>query len=448
MKLTARQQEAQAILGGPATHVLFEGGSRSGKTFLLTRAVCVRAMKAPGSRHGIFRFALNHIKASIVADTFPKVMRECWPRVPYALNKGDLFATLHGGSEIWFGGLDDKERTEKVLGLEFATIYLNEVSQIPYSSRDIVLSRLAQKAEQVVDGVRSPLPLRMYYDLNPTNRNHWAYRLFHEARDPETKMPVANPQDYAWFRLNPQDNAENLSADYLRTLAGMSQIRQRRFLRGEWTEANPSALFTQESIDRYRVMDGAVPQTVRIVVAVDPSGADDADNADQDAIGIVVAGVGTDGNAYILEDCTVKAGPATWGAVATSAFDRHKADRVVGEVNYGGAMVRHTIQTARARTPFVMVTATRGKAVRAEPVSALYEQGKVRHVGIFPELEDELCAFSTFGYTGSGSPNRADAAIWALTDLFPGVVNPKPTAVKLAPPQPAYSPFRAPAGRR
>ena len=94
---------------------------------------------------------------------------------------------------------------------------------------------------------------------------------------------------------------------------------------------------------------------------------------------------------------------------------------IVGETNYGGEMVRHTIQTARPRTPYKAVSATRGKVVRAEPISALYEQGKVRHAGEFPELEDELVAFSTVGYMGERSPNRADALIWALTELFPGL---------------------------
>jgi phage terminase large subunit-like protein len=161
------------------------------------------------------------------------------------------------------------------------------------------------------------------------------------------------------------------------------------------------------------------------VVAVDPSGSDDKDNADNDAIGIIVAGIGTDGNAYLLEDCTVKAGPATWGKIATDAFDRHAADIVVGEQNYGGAMVHHVIKTARPRTPYKQVNASRGKVVRAEPFSALYEQGKVRHVGEFRDLEDELVAFSTFGYMGESSPNRADALIWALTELFPGLVRDK-----------------------
>jgi phage terminase large subunit-like protein len=267
----------------------------------------------------------------------------------------------------------------------------------------------------------------MLYDCNPPNKGHWTYILFIQKRDPVTKQLIANPDDYAWLRLNPDDNAENLPSDYItKTLGGMSAKQQKRFRFGEFADANPNALFKDEDIDRWRQAgDIALPDMVRIVIAVDPSGSGDVDNADNDAIGIAVAGLGTDGNAYVLEDATVKAGPATWGNIATTAFDRHAADVVVGEINYGGAMVQQVIQTARPRTPFKQVTASRGKHVRAEPFSALYEQGKVRHVGYFPELEDELTAFSTIGYTGAGSPNRADALIWALTELFPGIVNPR-----------------------
>jgi phage terminase large subunit-like protein len=98
-------------------------------------------------------------------------------------------------------------------------------------------------------------------------------------------------------------------------------------------------LFSDETIEKWRVIDGVVPQLIRVVVAVDPSGAESAENSDNDAIGIVVAGLGIDGNIYVLEDCTVTAGPAVWGRIATTAFDRHKADLIVGETNYGGAMV-------------------------------------------------------------------------------------------------------------
>ena len=173
--------------------------------------------------------------------------------------------------------------------------------------------------------------------------------------------------------------------------------------------------------------DGVLPDFVRVVVGVDPSGSGDIDNADNDAIGICAGALGTDGNVYLLEDNTVKAGPATWGNVAVNTYERLEADCIVGEINYGGAMVESTIQTARKGRPlnYKAVTATRGKVVRAEPMSALYEQGKVRHVGYHHELEDEMSQFSTVGYLGDRSPNRADAWIWVLTELFAGVVAPR-----------------------
>jgi phage terminase large subunit-like protein len=429
MKLNAKQQEAQRILAGAATHVMLFGGSRSGKTFLLVRNVVLRALKAPGSRHAILRFRFNAIKASIIMDTFPKVMALAFPGVEAHINKTDWFATLPNKSEIWFGGLDDKERTEKILGMEFVTIYLNECSQIPWASVGVALTRLAQKAIQKIKGRDdTELTPRVYYDCNPPSKAHWSYKVFRQKTDPDSKQANPNPDNYASFQINPMDNAENLTSGYLETLRSMGARLRARFMDGKFADATPNQLFTEENIEQYRIIGGELPDMVRIVVAVDPSGSGDVDNADNDAIGIVVAGLGTDGNAYLLEDCTVKAGPATWGKIATDAYDRWNADVVVGETNYGGAMVEFTIQTARARTPYRAVTATRGKAVRAEPISALYEQGKVRHVGNYLDLEDELIAFSTFGYTGASSPNRADALIWAITALFPGIVKPKKEA--------------------
>lgn len=426
MKLTTKQLQAQEVLAGDATNVMLFGGSRSGKTFLLTRNECLRALKAPNSRHAALRFRFNAIKSSIVMDTFPKVMSLAFPGVKYGINKTDWFAEFDNGSQIWFGGLDDKERTEKILGMEFATIYLNECSQIPWGSVGIAVTRLAQKATQVIHGRDGTiLKPRMYYDCNPPSKAHWTYKLFVEKRDPETRLPLAKPEDYAHYQINPQDNTENLSDGYLDTLQSLSARHQKRFLLGEFADATPNALFPEEHIDKWRVMDGVLPDLLRVVVGVDPSGSGDADNADNDAIGIVVGALGTDGNAYLLEDCTVKCGPATWGKIATDAYARHAGDVIVGETNYGGAMVEHVIKTANPRLPYKQVTATRGKAVRAEPFSALYEQGKVRHVGRFSPLEDELAAFSTIGYTGESSPNRADAWIWVLTELFPGLVRTK-----------------------
>lgn len=458
MQLTPRQLQAQAILASDATNLMLFGGSRSGKTFLLVRNIVMRALKAPGSRHGIFRFRALHIHESIVLDTFPKVMKLAFGAVRYTMHKGDGYATIHTGvkdanghdldSEIWFSGLDDKERVEKVLGKEFVTVYFNECSQIPLGSVDIALTRLAQAVYTRIDG-REPqlLKPRAYYDCNPPSKAHWSYKRFVEKRDPETGKPLAKPDDYASFQINPGDNAQNLSSNYLDTLKNMSARLQKRFLKGEFSDATPNQLFPPDVIDRWRVATGeALPDFVRVVVAVDPSGSGDIDNADNDAIGIAVGALGTDGNAYLLEDCTVKAGPATWGRVAVSAWQRHDGDAIVGETNYGGEMVVTTIKAAaveaQVRPTVKKVTASRGKVARAEPFSALYEQGKVRHVGEYPELEDELTAFSTYGYLGENSPNRADAWIWVLAELFPGLIRTeaKKDQKKTAPPPQIHHP--------
>ena len=414
---TEKQYEALELLASPATHIMLAGGSRSGKTFLIVNSIVFRALKAPGSRHGILRFRFGHVKQSIVHDTFPKVMSACYPQVEYHINKSDWFATLPGGSEIWFGGLDDKERTEKILGTEFATIFLNECSQIPWNSRNMALTRLAQLVTDTMQN--KSLALKMYYDENPPDKGHWTYRLFKLGVDPESKQSLRDPENYAFMRLNPIDNQQNLSADYIKQLEAMPLRLRKRFLEGEFRDAAPDALFTDETLEKWRVIDQDLPEMLRIVVGLDPSGADDENNQDNDEIGIVVCGLGIDGNGYVLEDLTCKAGPAVWGRVATAAFDRHQADRIVGEINYGGAMVKAVIHAARPRTPFRAVTASRGKTVRAEPISALFEAGKIRMAGYFAGMEDELCSFTSHGYVGDNSPNRADAMIWAMSDLFP-----------------------------
>jgi predicted phage terminase large subunit-like protein len=369
-------------------------------------------------------------------------MRVAFPGVGFKTHSQDMFAELENGSQIWFAGLDDKDRTEKILGMEFATLYFNECSQIPWSSINTALTRLAQLAEQQMDGAAtSPLKLRAYYDCNPPPKTHWTYRVFVEQRDPDTRDPIRSPDQYAAFQINPKDNTQNLSPEYLQTLEGLPARMRKRFLEGQFADANPNALFPEEDIDKWRHEGDALPDMVRVVVGVDPSGAGDVDNADNDEIGIVVVGLGVDGNAYLLEDCTVKAGPSTWGKVATSAFERHQASAIVAETNFGGAMVQQTIQVARPRTPFKAVTASRGKVQRAEPFSALYASGKVRHAGRFVELEDELAGFSTHGYTGNQSPNRADALIWCLADLFPAITASSSQKPKVVAPLPMVSPF-------
>ena len=424
-KRTSAQVAACRLMSGPAKHILLVGGSRSGKTMEALHMTTIRAIAAPASRHLVTRLRFNHCKASVVLDTLPKMMALCYPDLDYDIDKTDWYMRLSNDSQVWFGGLDDKERTEKILGQEYATVFFNECSQIPLSSRDLALTRLAQKCTAVIGGERREMRLKAYYDCNPPSKAHWTYKIFVRLIDPTSGRPLAEPERYAHMFMNPHDNLENLPADYIRELSLMSPRTRARFLEGKFAELTAGALWSDELIEQHRYLQ-ETPELIRVLVSVDPSGSGDDDNISNDEIGIVVIGLGIDGRAYVLEDCTCKAGPATWGNVVVQAWARHDADIVVAEKNYGGAMVEHVIRTARlaANVEGVrvkLVNASRGKTVRAEPIAALTEQGKIRFAGVFTELESELGGFTTHGYVGEDSPNRADAFVWGCTELFPGL---------------------------
>lgn len=433
-RLTVKQQRQIELMGSDATHIMSYGGSRSGKTFGIVRAVLVRAL-AHKSRHAILRYRFNHVKQSIIMDTLPKVMELCFPEVAKVsrLDKTDWVYYLPNGSEIWFGGLDDKERTEKILGLEFATIYLNECSQIPWASRNMAMTRLAQK---------TPLRLKAYYDCNPPGMAHWTYRVFVEKRDPDRRQGVPNPGAYTSILMNPVDNKENLAPDYIAELEAMSEPMRRRFLLGMFADVSDSQLWSLELLDQQRILDGTIPDMARIVVGVDPSGASGEEDVRSDEIGIIVAGLGVDGRGYVLEDISARLAPEAWALAAVAAFDRWDADAVIAEKNFGGDMVAAMIRGAAASperpatdrmrpasVPVTVVNASRSKAVRAEPIAALFSQQRVSLVGLFPELEDQLVGFTTSGYTGGKSPDRADAMVWALSALFPALTRPRDNAL-------------------
>ena len=301
------------------------------------------------------------------------------------------------------------------------TIYVNEASQVPYGSFTTVLTRLAQNAKR--DDGNGYLRQRCYVDDNPPAETHWLPMLFQKKIEPLSRRPLANPLDYTTMMLNPEGNKENLDPAFLKSLDQLPERQRKRFYLGLNGDAGEAALWTSELLDQQRILDTTeMPAFVRIVVAIDPSGADDIEDTTADEIGIAVVALGTDGCAYLLEDLTMRGSPGEWGKVATDAYDRHMANMIIAESNYGGAMVRHVVQTAKPGVPYQEVTASRGKVVRAEPVSALYEARKVFHVGRFPDLEDEMCAMTTAGYIGTKSPNRADALVWAVTALFPKII--------------------------
>lgn len=436
-KLTSKQLEAQKILTTSATHLMLFGGSRSGKTALHCRNIITRALIAPESRHGIFRLRYNAIKASIQQDTLPKIFRLAFPGVKYELNRSDSIFYLPNGSEIRLFGMDNEERVEKVLGLEFATIYFNECSEIKNYSKNLVLSRLAQKVKKI-DG--EYLPLRAYYDMNPGKKSHWTHKYFIEKINPDSKLPLTDKENYSAFQINPKDNLENISANYLKEMEDQSEAYKRRFRDGNFSEDNPDALFKEDTLDACRIDASIFRDFERIIIGVDPSGAFD-NSKKNDAIGIVVVGL-CENIAYILADLSINSGPNEWSKVIADAYNNFAADLVVGEVNYGGAMVEQVIKTHNPNIPFKAITSTRGKHLRIEPVSNLYIQGKVKHIGYYPELEEELQDFSSQGYTGARSPNRADALVFAIQEIFNNITSSKPDTSKLIKPETGLRPVR------
>jgi len=216
-------------------------------------------------------------------------------------------------------------------------------------------------------------------------------------------------------------NAANLAQSFMEEVraryAGTRLGRQE--LDGVLIEEAEGALWTAAMLEEDRV---AVPPALdRVVVAVDPP---TTGRAGSDECGIVVAGAVTRGpvqdwRAYVLADCSVGASsPATWARAAIRAMERYGAERLVAEVNQGGDMVAEVIRQVDPLVPVKTVHASRGKAARAEPVAALYEQGRVRHAGQMPDLEDQMCAMTARGFEGKGSPDRVDALVWALSELM------------------------------
>lgn len=211
------------------------------------------------------------------------------------------------------------------------------------------------------------------------------------------------------------DNLRNLAPVFrdviLKRYEGTRLGRQELY--AEILDDVPGALWKRDAIDSTRVAN--VPELIRVVVAVDPAV---TSHEGSDETGIVVAGVAGDGHLYVLEDCSCREGPEAWATRVVSAFDRWQADRVVAEVNNGGDLVEANLRTIRTTLPMHKVRAARGKVPRAEPVASLYEQARAHHVGMFHELEDQMCTY----VPGDESPDRMDALVWAARDLEPEIV--------------------------
>jgi hypothetical protein len=387
---TEKQREAIDLISECETSLL-EGGSRSGKTFIILYAILIRAISTPGD-HLVCRFRFAHAKQAICLQTMPKLLRILHLTGLVRLNKSDWLYELPNGSKIWVGGLDDKERTEKILGLEYATIFLNEASQISFDSYEMIVSRLNPPR-----GLRG----KIIIDYNPPSTVHWGYKIFHKREFPDGHSVPEN--NFKFMTMNPADNLANIDPEYLKRLEFLSAEKRNRFLYGQYS-TDSGSLWKRAWINYQEPL----PDMDRVVIGVDPAG-----TVGGDEVGIIVCGQSGD-MFYVLDDYSLHGTPAQWAAEVAAAYEKWQADVVVAEKNYGGDMVAHTIQTARPLINVKLITSSRGKILRAEPISALYEHGKVKHRIRFLELEDEYCIYSP---DADFSPNRMDAAVFALSEL-------------------------------
>jgi PBSX family phage terminase large subunit len=405
---TEKQIEATRLLA-EHKHTMLFGGSRAGKTFISLRNLIIRAAKLK-SRHLVIRRNFNHCKTSIVFDTLPKVLEICFPDfkngIHYRLNKTDWFLEIltnngNDWSTIWFGGIDDKERSEKILGNEYSTILANECSQLSYDSITTLRTRLAEN---------SGLSLRFYYDENPPAKSHWSHQEFIEKILPGSKNEPSKI-DSAYLLMNPTDNLTNLPPEYLAELEALPQRKRERFLLGLFLSDIDGALWNDEMISNAKVKEtGNIVQTI---VAIDPSV---SHVADSDECGIVVGSRDEFDNAVIHADLSNKMSTKTWAQTAVNAFHDFNANFIVAESNQGGDLVIDAIKAIDATVPVKLVHASKGKFARAEPVAELYELNRVAHDDTFLDLESQLCEYVPI--QSKKSPDRLDALVWCVSFLL------------------------------
>lgn len=407
-----RQAELRDLISQTRSTLAY-GSGRAGKTFEILRCIVVRALKAPGSQHAIMRMRLNHVRASLWPDIF-KVCRICFPQVKVDPNKSEMTVTIPTAGEpsvLWFGGLDDKARTDKILGMEFATIFCNETSQMPYESVMTLRTRLAQRAIQFDNG--EPLKLREIFDLNPTGTGHWTYKIWFEGVDPQDQKPV-DLSAYGKMHFRIEDNTANLAPEVLEIYRALPEIHRKRFYLGEYSAEVPGALWQRDRIMRVYQR----PVCVRIVIAVDPAV---SSHAGSDETGITVVGITEQGWAVVLADESGRMSVDEWAWKVISLFLEYDADQIVYEENQGKDLVADCINMRKAGLPMTGVHAWRGKFLRAEPVAGAYSNGRVRHFGVFDRLEDEMCAFTPdFDRVAAGySPDRLDSMVYGVKALLP-----------------------------
>lgn len=400
------KQKTAALLMNRHDITVLKGGSGSGKTFAIIHRILLRAIKAQ-STHLIVRFNSTDARRSLAHGTIPEVVNACFPQLASTIlgsyNKQENYyqiPNIEGGiSELWLGGIQDKERLDKALGTSYSTIYLNEASQMSLEAFTILRTRLREQ---------SSLSLRMFIDYNPPSRRHWLYKLVEEEQYPTGEK---HKLDIASLQMNPDENPF-LPSEYVESLKKLPKYQRERFFYGRYASVVPGALWTVDDIHNAITFSNP-PEPDEIVVGVDPSV---TDKETSDECGIIVA-ARAGNNLQVLADYSGKMSPNQWALKALQALHDHNASRILVEVNNGGDLVEQVIRHAAGQKYIKIdkVRASQGKLTRAEPIQLLYEQGKVYHAPNLTLLEEELTSWIP---GTSKSPNRLDALVWAASHLM------------------------------
>ena len=356
----------------------------------------------PGARIVCVREVQRSLKESVKRLIEDKII---------ALKVEHLFKVLHdriecpGGGILLFQGMAEHTK-ESIKSLEgFDVAYVEEAQTLTAGSLEMLRPTIRKPSSE------------LWFSWNPRH-----------ASDPVDNLlrGPAPPADARVVRTSYQDNPF-FPAVLEEERAYDEQHKRDRYGHiwlGEYEPMAIGAIWDRLTLHQNRRAEA--PDLERIVVAVDPAvTAEEGSNWH----GIVVCGQGADGRGYVLEDGSTRGSPRQWANRAIAMFDKWEADSIIIEVNQGGDMVRHTLESVRPAIPVIEVRAARGKHVRAEPISALYSLGRISHVGAFPELEDQMCLMTAAGYEGKGSPDRVDALVWGMTKLFPAMTRkPAPPA--------------------
>jgi phage terminase large subunit-like protein len=379
-------------LFNPTTRItIVTGGRGSGKSHVAPQAIANQIAKPEKMTCLFSRYTMSAAEDSIIPEFNSRIEDLNYTKY-FRSVKNNIYCT--NGNKILFRGLKTSSgnQTAKLKSIEGLNIFVLDEGE----------EWTDEKSFDTIDGsIREKNVINwILIILNPAHVSHWIYqRFFKPYNIPEEYNGIRN--DIQYIHTTYLDNIDNLSADYINMINRLKETNLTKYKHlylGHWQDAKDGALWKQKLIDNLRVYE--IPEMSRIIVSVE-----------------IVSGKGKDGRGYLLEDRSGTYTPVEWASICVSLYSKWKADSIVAEKNQGGDMVKHTIKTVSDNAPVKLVHASKGKILRAEPISSLYEDGKMSHVGNYPELEEEMTTYS--GAPGDKSPNRLDALVHGFTELFP-----------------------------